>query len=169
MRRRTTLAVGAAVAIAAALIPLTALAKTYSDAVHGAEYYATTVDGKFVGVATGALPGAWRADVQHAALAPSTVSITGGTFQIQTVVNGQIHTVVGQFTNSGTITPTGGFGTCGTQTFSVRGPLAHVGVFGQPDNGSGIFQATLTHYQFSFFGACVTYAATVNGSVSLSF
>jgi hypothetical protein len=159
-------------AMVAALIPLAALAstpKTYSDGITGAEYYATSTDGKFAGAATGDLPGTWLADVQHAPLASTTVNITGGTLDVYTVVKGHGAKVVGNFADTGTITPTSGFGSCGTQTFSVTGPLNDVGVSGQPDIGSGIFQVTLTHYQFSLFGTCITYAASVTGSVTLTF
>jgi len=35
--------------------------------------------------------------------------------------------------------------------------------------GSGAFTATLTHYRHSILGHCITYAASVSGTLSLSF
>jgi hypothetical protein len=35
--------------------------------------------------------------------------------------------------------------------------------------GSGTFSATLTHFRHRVFGICITYAASVNGTLTLSF
>ena len=34
--------------------------------------------------------------------------------------------------------------------------------------GTGTFAATLTHYRMEIFGHCVTYSASVSGSLSLA-
>jgi len=50
----------------------------------------------------------------------------------------------------------------------VYGALSNVGVNG--GSGSGSFSATLTHYRTNvWFAGCVVYAASVSGTVSLTF
>ena len=45
--------------------PAAVAAQTYRDTVSGYEYAFTSTDGKFAGSASGSLPGAWNADVEH--------------------------------------------------------------------------------------------------------
>src|SRR4029453_7574536 len=85
MRLRIVALLGVMLAVAA---PSGALAaQTYSDTISGHEYYYTSTDGRFAGTASGALPGAWNADVQHTKLCLSctpTATITGGSFSLAT-------------------------------------------------------------------------------------
>jgi hypothetical protein len=69
-------------AAAAALFisPASALAATTSsDSISGYEYAATSTQGRFVGIASGALPGAWSVTVDHTPLGTSA-TITVVTF-----------------------------------------------------------------------------------------
>jgi hypothetical protein len=151
--------VTAVAAIAVMLTTAFAAAPTpHTDAVSGIEYSATAIEGKFAGYATGDLPGLWNADVVHEDLSKTaTPMITGGSF---TVVSGQ--TVTGTFTG-GKITPRPAQG-C-NQTFDVVGDLTNVG----GHRGTGTFAVALTHYGFPSGGRCITYAASVSGSVVLNF
>src|ERR1700761_8108723 len=73
------------VVAAAALFasPAAAIAATSSDSVSGLEYAATSAQGRFVGIASGALPGAWSVTVDHTPLGTSA-AITGGDFHLAT-------------------------------------------------------------------------------------
>ena len=146
-----------------------AAAQTYSDTISGYEYAFTSTDGRFAGTASGALPGAWNADVQHTPLCLScttTATITGGSFSLATTHNGFPALVSGAFVG-GTVQVTNAGSTCSNQTFAINGILGNVGWWSS-GNGSGTFTATLTHYRHSVFGSCVTYGASVRGTLSLT-
>ena len=75
------------------LSPLAASAAvSYADSLSGYEYNATSTEGRFAGQATGALPGAWAATVDHTPLSPGA-AVTGGSFMLATVLNGRAVTV----------------------------------------------------------------------------
>jgi hypothetical protein len=150
--------------------PATAVAaQSYSDTISGYEYAFTSTDGKFAGTASGALPGSWNADVQHTQLCLSctpTATITGGSFSLATVHNRVPALVSGAFVG-GTVQVTNVGANCSNQTFAVNGILGHVGWWSS-GSGSGVFRATLTHYRHSILGRCITYGASVRGTLSLS-
>ena len=157
-------------ALALLVAPATAAAaQTYSDTISGYEYAFTSTDGKFAGTASGALPGSWNADVQHTPLCLScttTATITGGSFSLATTHNGFPALVSGAFVG-GTVQVTNAGSKCSNQTFAINGMLGNVGWWSS-GNGSGTFTATLTHYRHSVFGSCVTYGASVRGTLSLT-
>jgi hypothetical protein len=69
------------VAAAAALFisPAVAMAAaTSADSISGFEYAATSAQGRFVGIASGALPGAWSVTVDHTPLRtmPPSLAVT---------------------------------------------------------------------------------------------
>jgi hypothetical protein len=169
MRLRTITLIG--VAMLALAGPAGALAaQTYGDTISGHEYYYTSTDGKFAGTASGALPGDWNADVQHTKLCLSctpTATITGGSFSVATTFGGIPRLVTGEFTG-GTVQVISKGANCTSQTFAVNGTLGSVGPW-YSGHGSGTFLATLTHYRASILGSCVTYGASVKGSISLTF
>jgi hypothetical protein len=157
--------------IAAAIVPAHASASsTYSDTLSGYEYSASSTDGKFAGTASGSLPGSWNADVQHTALCLScspTATITGGSFSLSTVIHYVPTLVTGRFTG-GTVQVINPGTNCTNQTFAVNGILGSVGTWWS-GTGSGSFNVTLTHYRFSLFGSCVTYGASVAGTLAVTF
>jgi hypothetical protein len=57
---------------------------------------------------------------------------------------------------------------CTNQTFAVDGILGNVGTW-YGGNGTGNFDVTLTHYRRGIFGRCVTYGASVAGTLTLTF
>jgi hypothetical protein len=166
--QRLIILLAAALALLVAA-PSAVAATTYSDTVSGYEYAFTSTDGKFAGSASGSLPGAWNADVQHTPLCLSctpTATITGGSFSLATRHNGAPALVSGDFIG-GTVQVTNPGARCTFQTFAVNGILGHVGWW-SAGSGSGTFDVTLTHYRRSIFSRCVTYGASVRGRLSLT-
>jgi hypothetical protein len=169
---RVTKSILAVAAAAAALIlPTAATAATsYTDRISGAEYYATSTDGRFAGTASGSLTGSWNVDVQHTALCigcSTTATITGGSFQLATTLHSIPTLVTGSF-SGGTVQVTNPGTGCTNQTFAVNGILSTVGSW-YGGTGNGTFIATLTHYRHSVFGYCLTYSASVTGTLTLNF
>lgn len=172
---RRTMSLFAAVLTAATLFASPAGAKgphlkqTYYDHVSGIETYATSTEGRFSGVATGDLPGAWQAVVIHDPLTGSVpAAITGGSVALATVLGGSPATVNGSIAG-GSVTQLSGFSGCGNEDYAVVGTLSAVGLAGGPRKGTGTLNITLTHYQTSLFGYCFTYGASVTGTISLTF
>jgi hypothetical protein len=166
------LALSIALALGASLVmTVTAAASsTYTESIRGTELLnATPTEGQFVGEATGSFVGAWYIDVRHQQLTNHPVYITGGSFRLNTVINGWPDAIHGSFTPwHGTVTQISGFSGCTNQRFAVRGELNSVGA--ERENGSGTFSATLTHYRANIWlVGCVVYSASINGSVSLTF
>jgi hypothetical protein len=147
------------VVAALALLPATARASLSPlFTVSGAEYAATSTEGRFFGFARGSAgeTGFWHADVLHQPLA-TTCYLTstgcavaaGGSILVVTS-SGDI--VSGAFTG-GSITLVREAPGCGTLLFHVVGQL-------QTSAGSAVFDVALTHNRV-FFGSCVTVSATV--------
>jgi hypothetical protein len=140
------------------LVPGSALAnRAYTVQVTGIEYSATATVGKFAGAATGRLPGTWQARVVHEPItAARNAPITSGSFQLYS------HTkITGRFVDGGVRrlnTPR----TCADERFDVRGNLALDG------GGTGQFTVLLTHLRTTVGARCVTYAATVEGTLTLA-
>jgi hypothetical protein len=170
MRAAPRRLLGATAALFAVIVTQTAaFAAGYTDSVSGIEIYATSTEGRFAGQGSGSLPGYWYADVIHTPLGSSpTPVITDGSFDLTTTINGQATLITGHFV-SGSIVQTGGFTGCTNQTYAVTGNLDDVGPYGTTQSGTGVFNAVLTHYRHSSYGYCITYAASVAGSVDLSF
>jgi hypothetical protein len=160
----------AAAAAAAMCLPAAApAAQTSSDTISGYEYYATSTDGKFAGAAAGLLPGGWNADVHHTALCLTctpTATITGGSFLLTTLLNGVPALITGSFTG-GIVQVINAGANCTNQIFAVDGILGKVGTW-YSGNGTGSFDVTLTHYRRAIFGSCVTYGASVAGTLTLA-
>src|SRR5256885_16568671 len=94
-------ALSIALALAASLLmSITAAASnTYTEWIHGSELpNATPTEGQFVGEATGSFAGAWYIDVRHQDLSHHPAYITGGSFRLNTGVNGWPGALPGAFT-----------------------------------------------------------------------
>jgi hypothetical protein len=157
------------VALAATVVVVSpASAATVSDqySITGAEYYATSTQGRFAGTATGSSndTATWNAIVNHTPLT-ITATITGGSADLYTSNLVHVH---GSF-RSGTVTLASEEAGCGTQTYEVVGALTKVTRSDSHRKGTGTFTATLTHYRTSILGSCVVYSAGVSGTISLSF
>lgn len=105
----------------------------------------------------------WNAGVVHQALSNcpfgsnTSCAITGGVFSLTSSSGARL---TGSFTG-GLVTPVSQQTPCGKQVFGVTGALATT-------SGPGSFTATLTHYRTLLFGTCITYFATITGSVLLT-
>jgi len=168
--KRPALSIALALGATLVMTVTAAASSTYTEWIHGAELpNATPTEGQFVGEASGSFAGAWYIDVRHQVLMNHPVSITGGSFRINTVINGWPDEIRGSFKPwSGTVTQIKGFTGCSNQQFAVNGQLVGVGVDG--GTGTGTFRATLTHYRASiWFVGCVVYSTSISGSVLLNF
>jgi hypothetical protein len=144
----------------AANVAVAAASTSISYEVRGVEVYATATRGVFTGVAWAADDyGSWYAVVDHSVFdAARTATITGGTFYL----NGYRRDVSGTFDSGGTVQLRSADLGCGREVFDVDGTLTLAG------GGTGVFDATLVHYRRSLFGRCITYSATVSGTVALT-
>ena len=170
MFRRPALSIALAVG-ASLVMAVTAFASsTYTEWINGTELpNATQTEGQFVGEATGSYAGSWYIDVRHQDLSHHPAYITGGSFRVNTLINGWPSAIKGSFVPwGGTVSQVSGFWGCTNQRYTVHGALNNVGVNG--GNGSGSFSATLTHYRTNvWWVGCVVYAASVSGTVSLTY
>jgi hypothetical protein len=165
-------AISIALALGATLLmATTAVAgSTYTESITGSELpNATPTEGQFVGEATGSFAGTWYIDVRHQDLSHHPAYITGGNFRLNTFINRWPSTIKGSFVPwGGTVSQTSGFWGCTNQRYTVHGALGNVGING--GYGSGSFDATLIHYRTNvWLVGCVVYAASVSGTVSMTF
>ena len=165
-------AISIALALGATLlIAVTASASsTYTEWINGSELpNATSTEGQFVGEAAGSYSGGWYIDVKHQDLSHHPAYVTGGSFRLNTVINSWPSTIKGAFVPyGGTVSQLSGFSGCTNQRYSVNGALSGIGIGG--GSGTGSFSATLTHYRANvWWVGCVVYAASVSGTVSLTF
>lgn len=142
-----------------------AAAATYPYSISGYEYAATSTEGRFAGTASGAVPGAWSATVDHTPLG-TVATITGGGVHLATYLNGMPTSVSGDFTG-GTVRQLSGFTGCASQRYAVDGTLGDVGL-ATAGTGTGSFAGTLTHYRTEILGHCVIYFARITGSLTLT-
>jgi hypothetical protein len=161
------------VVLAAALglalaMPATVAAATVSNTywISGAEYSASATVGSFAGTATGSSGdvATWEAVVEHTVL-HKTATITGGH---ATVLTSNLVYIQGDF-SGGSVTRIYQAPGCSIQRYDVTGSLVNVHRSDSATIGVGTFQATLTHYRTRIFGECISYFATVSGSIGLTF
>jgi hypothetical protein len=145
----------AALLLAASIAPSAGATASYTDTLTGTEIppISSTL-GTFVGVATGALPAAWRVQIAHRPLASGdTVDITGGSFSLVARNGARL----GGPVSGGSVTVTDRGSRCRSQTYHVVASFS-----------AGAFDGTLTHHRRSLFGRCVIYAATIKGRGTFS-
>jgi hypothetical protein len=150
--------------------------------VSGFEMFATNNEGRFSGTASGEGPsgfsGLWTIVVDHTPLDPCVnasiqpcAQVTGGTFTLA-VTSPSLQLITGSFDAQGPgvdgITLLESGPNCTTQLFRIRDGLSNVGSGGQAA-GTGSFVGYLWHHRTGIFGSCVTYSATVQGTVVLNF
>jgi hypothetical protein len=144
----------------AANVAVAAASTSVGYNLRGVEVYATATRGVFTGTTWAADDlGNWYAIVDHTVFdAARTATITGGSFDL----NGYRRDVSGTFNSGGTVLLRSADPGCGGEVFDVDGTLTLAG------GGSGVFDATLVHYRTPIFGRCITYGATVSGTVALT-
>jgi hypothetical protein len=171
-----------------AVIGTTPVAATeHGTLVSGFEMYATSSQGRFSGTATGTgsngVSGAWSIVVDHSLLDPCfrmktgdpCATVNGGSFTLAETSPAR-ELITGQFESPGEVTLPqvneirllNRGDNCSDQLFKIMDGLKNVGT-GSPYSGHGSFVGYLWHHQRSFFGRCVTYAATVQGTVLLNY
>src|SRR5439155_22136808 len=97
----------------------------------------------------------------------TSATVTGGGCGLVTRLTGWPNVVSGSF-SGGYVEATNPGPNCTNQTFAVHGVLSGVhSLFG--GKGGGTFDVQLTHYRTLLFGSCVTYGATVAGTLGLTF
>ena len=172
MTRSLRLLAGLVTAATTLVLAGAAVAAPASDtfSVTGVEYAFTPTVGYFVGSATGDAGdrGAWNTYVEHEPLgSPPPIHVTGGRFWMGTrSPSWDVDWVRGTFVNGGgTITKVDPGANCTNERYLVTGALENVAT-STTSGGSGSFSVTLTHYRTSIFGRCVTYSASVVGTVS---
>jgi hypothetical protein len=174
MTRSLRLAVTALVSAAALGIPTAASAAPASTSfnITGFEYAFTQTVGFFAGSGTGNLGdrAAWNTSVEHDPLGSVPTYVNGGSFQMATrSAAGRLDFVTGTFVNhSGTITTIDPEAGCTNQRFRVTGELADV-TTSTTAGGTGSFLVILTHFRTPLFGRCVTYSASVAGTVTFDY
>jgi hypothetical protein len=157
---------GLSVVVATAVVGLGAAATRGVSSAYAVAGIETSIPAnntsRFAGSALGSSgdAGVWKASVVHEALSGcpfgsgTSCAITGGSFSLSSSSGGQVS---GAFTG-GTVTPVSQQTPCGKQIFGVSGALSTT-------SGPASFTATLMHYRTLVFRACVTYFATITGSV----
>jgi hypothetical protein len=166
--------------VLAAIGTTSVTATEHTTLVSGFEMYATSSQGRFLGTATGqgenGVSGAWSIVVDHSSLDPCwrqswtdpCAYVTGGSFSLAATNPGLI---TGTFdppvkgVNAIVLGETGP--NCTTQLFKITDSLSNVGTGTQ--RGHGSFVGYLWHHRHWVWGRCVTYSATVQGTVVLDF
>lgn len=166
LTRSRLIALSVALAVGLAALPAAAAAAVSPIyAVRGLELPSTPTQATFAGVASGSFGdhGLWKAVVIHDTITPGVID--GGAFSMTTNDGTK---VTGAFVG-GSIIPTSGSDCSRTETFDVSGVLGDVDSSdGTYFNDSGSFVATLTHYRILWRTTCITFAATVTGTVTFT-
>jgi hypothetical protein len=161
--------------VATLAVPSSAAAAPASTsfAVRGFEYAFTPDVGFFAGysaVGNEGDRGAWNAYVEHDRLGSTPpIYVNGGSFWMATrSPAGTYDWVSGTFVHHGgtiTIDPPAN---CTNERYLVTGALENV-TTSTTAGGTGAFSVTLTHYRASVLGRCITYSASVVGTVSFDY
>jgi hypothetical protein len=167
--RFVTVALVAAGALVTSTAAAAAPAST-SFAVTGSEYAFTSTVGYFAGTGIGNRgdTGLWNTQVVHDPLGSTPTHVNGGSFTMATKSPaGSLDAVNGDFVGGEIDIRNPGLG-CTNQQYAVSGNLANVSTL-TTSGGSGTFSVLLTHFRASIFGFCITYRATVAGTVSFTY
>lgn len=152
-------------ALAASAVVTLTITLAAGAAAHGASPQSATLTGievipvsstrgTFVGVASGGVRAAWRAQIVHEELRTGPrVAITGGTFQLllddRRLLRGPV--------TGGSVTVIDRGSGCRNQRYRVETVAA-----------IGSFTGTLTHLRRSALGRCLVYGATISGRGAFS-
>lgn len=142
-----------------------AVPETYS--VSGYEIWFTPTVGVFAGRGHGGAGevSAWYSSIEHSQVISPSGTIVGGWATLYRLDGVRIS---GHF-SGGTVVQTNEGASCTTESHVVSGNLADVRRSDSTMTGTGEFLATLVHHRAWLFGQCISYAATVNGTIDLTF
>ncbi len=145
-----------------------ARASTYeSYTLTGYEIWFAPTVGTFAGTGngpTGALS-AWYGSIEHSGVISPAGTINGGWATLYRLDGVRIS---GRFA-TGTVWLVNDGPGCTDETHVVRGILAGASRTDREEVGSGYLEATLVHHRAWLFGRCISYSASVNGTLSLVF
>jgi hypothetical protein len=159
-----------AIAVVATLVPSGTALADVSSSYHivGAEVWATRTVGTFVGAAQGSSGdvASWGARIEHTVQTQPSGTITGGW---ATLYTSELHRIHGTFSRGTLRLIDDGGGNCGDLRHSVKARIVNVTRSDSNAIGTGHLQAILIHYRVEILGNCIAYAASVSGSITLSF
>lgn len=150
-----------AAVICVAVISVSAVASTATEvtyAVAGVETGVTNTTSSFMGFSTSndGDQAFWQTVIERTAFDENrNAVITGGWFRL----DGRIRTLEGEIVGGSILNRTS---RCRKETFIVAGDIAVA------TGGFGRFEVLLKHYRTRVFGQCVTYSATVEGTVTFT-
>lgn len=139
--------------------------ETYS--LSGYEIWFTPSVGVFAGRGNGSVGelSAWYSSIEHSQVISPSGTIIGGWAMLYRLDGVRI----GAHFNGGTVVQTNVGANCTAESHVVTGTLADVRRSDSDASGTGEFLATLVHHRAWLFGQCISYAATVNGTINLTF
>ncbi|HUG48669.1 MAG TPA: alcohol dehydrogenase catalytic domain-containing protein [Candidatus Limnocylindria bacterium] len=108
---------------------------------------------------------AWYGSIQHSGVISPTGTIEGG----WAVLYRHDGVRIGGWFSGGDVVLTDEGPGCTTEAHSVEGTLIGVTRSDTGAVGTGVFRATLLHHRAWLFGTCISYSASVNGSIELTF
>ena len=165
---------------AAALVLLAAIVGLYAGApgparatevesyqLDGYEVFYSPTRAMFAGTSGDGLGGvsAWYSSIDHSLVISPSGAITGGWAVLHRPDGVRIG---GWFSGGDVVLVDDGPG-CTTEAHSVEGALVSVTRSDTGAVGSGVFRATLLHHRAWLFGTCISYSASVSGSIELTF
>jgi hypothetical protein len=147
-----------------------AAAASFTDTVAGIETAFFEVSpgvevSRFDGFAVGDRPGRFSAIVTHAPLATGGAILDDGDDGDFKLVNRRGLLVTGEFTG-GAVSAVSAEPGCGKQVYDVD---ADLDVMMGSNAGTAHVDALLTHLRTRLFGTCITYFATIKGTVAFAF
>ena len=170
-RARTTQACAVVLAVLAAQLALPSLTRATTPEVYsiaGYEIWFGRTVGRFVGGGywAGGELSAWYGSIEHSESVSPTGIITGGRATLYRMdgvwITGNFGGGVVQQTNEGA--------GCTDESHTVNGILYGVTRSDRDGpTGAAVFDATLIHHHAWIFGRCITYSASVVGTISVIF
>ena len=137
-------------------------------AIGGYEVWPTPYVATFLGTTRDAAGswGGWRASIEHSGVISPSGWISGGSAELILADTSTIRATVA----GGSVTLVAGSETeCAAMTHQVVGSLVDVIRGGRSTVGTGTLTATLVHHRTWLFGRCLTYSASVDGTITLTF
>lgn len=133
----------------------------------GYEVFYSPTRAMFAGTSGDGLGGvsAWYSSIDHSVVISPSGAITGGWAVLYRPDGVRIE---GWF-SEGQVTLTNEGPACTLESHEVVGTLTSVTRSDRGGSGSGVFRATLHHHRAWLFGTCISYSASVSGTLEISF
>ena len=133
----------------------------------GYEVFYSPTRAMFAGTSDDGLGGvsAWYSSIDHSVVISPSGAITGG----WAVLHRPDGVSIGGWFSEGLVTLTNEGPGCTLESHEVVGTLSGVTRSDRSGSGSGVFRATLHHHRAWLFGTCISYSASVSGTMEVSF